>query len=306
VRTDFAGILDTLDLAAPLHALISEEVTTADRGHFGVFPFDAPGPGTDTREIPIPALFDYVRSHHPGALIQVNHPRAGSNGYLDYLGFQPADSLDRREAPGRLDFDLMEIVNGKSLRGFDAVWKDWAALLRRGYRVTGVGNSDSHHLVGQEAGYPRNFVFVGEGDPSDPRVLVEAVRAGQVVVSSGPFIEFTLEGEGVGSTLRRPAGALTGHVRVLAPAWVDVREVRVMVNGAVDAVYLVAGRDRVIRFDEDIEVRLRGTGYVQVVVTGTGSLDPVVPPDLSRRKREPARPLAFTNPIRVEINSAGR
>jgi hypothetical protein len=46
-RTDYRAVLDTLKLAAPLHALVSDEVTTDDLGHFGHFhPFGRGRRGT--------------------------------------------------------------------------------------------------------------------------------------------------------------------------------------------------------------------------------------------------------------------
>ena len=96
----------------------------------------------------------------------------------------------------------------------------------------------------------------------------EALQEGKTVSTNGPFVEFTLDGEEIGGTLRRGPGMVRGHVRVLAPAWIDVRRVLIVVNGVVDSAFMVRGRGDSVRFDEDIELYVRNSGFVQVRVEG--------------------------------------
>jgi hypothetical protein len=178
-------------------------------------------------------------------------------------------------------------------------------ILATGRRIVGVGNSDSHFLVGQEPGYPRNYVLLDpSAAPGDPQALVDALRRGRVVVSYGPFIEFTLEGKAPGSSLLSSTGRVRGHIRVLAPSWVDVRRVTVYVNGVEEIVFMVKGRDRMIRFDEDFEIPLLASAFVMVKAEGEETLAPVLP--TLGAFSDPVRPLAFTNPIWVEVSSASR
>jgi hypothetical protein len=309
-RTDYRAVLDTVTLAAPVHAIPSEEITTDNLGHFGALPLPLPvypgAPGVPGGG-PIPVcgksvddIFTMIRDENPAALIQINHPRGGGNGYFSCLGDPfPSDSAAVRP---RLDFNLMEIVNGKSQGTFERNWKDWMDLLASGRRVVGVGNSDSHFTTGQEAGCPRNYVLVdsarAEGGAD---AVVAALARGRVVVTNGPLIEFTLEGEPVGGRVTAGGkGAVTGHIRVVAPAWVDVRRVSVYANGVEEAVFMVQGRERPIRFDEDFDLHLKRPGFVVVRVEGQSPLDPVVP---SPDPEEPLLPLAFTNPIWVDLTS---
>ena len=72
---------------------------------------------------------------------------------------------------------------------------------------------------------PRNFVRVDDDAPGhfDERRFVEAVRAGRVVVTSGPFVRLEVAGHGVGE--EAPAGDQEIRVIVDAPDWVDVASV---------------------------------------------------------------------------------
>jgi hypothetical protein len=218
-------------------------------------------------------------------------------GYLDLHEYVNPDSM----AEGtRLDFDLMEIVNGKNLQSFPKAWKDWMGLLRSGRRVVGVGNSDSHQLTGSEVGSPRNYVRMhGAGETE----FLQSLRKGGVVVSNGPFIEFTIGDAGIGDTLAVSSGSLTAHIRVVAPSWVDVRRVMLYFNGVEQSVLMVEGRDRSLRFDESVEFRIRASGFAMVVVEGDESLSPVIPPAIGEEPR-PVTPLAFTNPIWLDLSSS--
>jgi hypothetical protein len=306
-RTDYATVLDTLSLAAPLYALVSEEVTTSNWGHFGAFPLpinhkDPRRGGLDVAGMDLDSIFSRFRSDNPEALIQINHPRAGNTGYFDQVGYSSPDSST---AAMRLDFDLLEVLNGKNLQSLDMVWKDWMGLLRSGRNIVGVGNSDSHHLIEQEVGYPRNYVALEPGDSiSDQEAFLAAVRAGRIVVSNGPFIDFTVDGVSIGSTVSVKRGIVKGHVRVIAPSWVDVSKVSVHVNGVLESVYMVKGNRGPVRFDEDIEINVKRPAFVVVRVEGEGSLAPILPPVVHDGRPRPVWPVAFTNPIWLEVSSS--
>lgn len=292
-RTDYTSVLDTLALAASLKVLMSEEITTFNFGHFNAFPLEADTEAPGRGAVPIlgtnpERIFTGLRDEGD-VLIQINHPRSRTSGYFSLV-----------EDPLLFDFEMMEIANGRE-SSIDAVWADWMAALRSGRRVVGVGNSDSHFLVGQEVGYPRNYVQVDSAFVGDPDSLVAALRRGRVVAGYGPFIDLTLEGESVGSTVIHREGKLTGHIRVIAPTWIDVSEVAVIVDGEDQIVFKVRERDREVRFDEDFDVTMHASGFVLVRVTGEESMHPVLTED---GNLQPVLPLAFTNPVWVRITGS--
>jgi len=97
-------------------------------------------------------------------VIQINHPRAGRNGYFDLLGFDPAKG--EGSAPGYdARFDALEVWNGRNVDARGKVLADFFALLRTHHPVTATADTDTHGIVGQEAGYPRTWVRVHDDGP---------------------------------------------------------------------------------------------------------------------------------------------
>ncbi len=289
-------------LARSLRSLTGEEITLPGV-HLGVFPVP-PGEGVPTADVTperLGVFLDALRAENPDALIQLNHPRSGRDGYFDHMSFS-AETLTG-EAGLRLDFDLIEVLNGKRPGGFDAAWADWLGLVASGRAPVAVGNSDCHSLIGGEVGYPRNLVEVGD-EPVTPEALLRALRKGRVQVTNGPFIEFELEGHGPGDLLTRSQGTLQGSLRVSAPPWVDVGSVRIIVNGEVDSVFPVPGTTDPVRFDEPVQVSVLGSTSVIVLVEGNrGVADggSGVKGGFSAVRR-----IAFTNPIWVDVPRASR
>ncbi len=113
---------------------------------------------------------------------------------------------------------------------------DWIQLLNTGLRLTGVANTDSHALA-HGAGYQRSYVKSGTDQPAqiDPLAVVEAIKRGQVVMSSGPFMTVTATAGGAtvepGADLTAPGGKVALKVKVQCPNWMDIDRVQVLVNG---------------------------------------------------------------------------
>ena len=76
----------------------------------------------------------------------------------------------------------------------------------------------------------------------DPAAVTDAmitsgVKAANVIGTSGPFLRLEVEGQPVGSLVTKRSLPVTFSLRVLAPAWVPVEEVRVLANGRVVRVF---------------------------------------------------------------------
>jgi hypothetical protein len=85
-----------------------------------------------------------------------------------------------------------------------------------------TGNSDSHKLFLEEAGFPRTFVHAAAAPRAGREQRVQdALKRGDVAVSSGPLVVFTVNGVRAGSTIKLRAGEpVKVDVKVYAPAWV--------------------------------------------------------------------------------------
>ena len=145
----------------------------------------------------------------------------------------------------------MEIDNGGRASGFGAlrqVRRDWLSLLNQGvlvgkpgsqHQLWGTGVSDSHRIVFELPGYSRTYINAGEM-PSDGKINIKSfnqqVLAGNMSVSSGPYIEFTADQGGtpvkMGQTITG-SGSVNLNITVEAAPWVPIDEVRIVKNGCV-------------------------------------------------------------------------
>lgn len=252
------------------------------------------------------------------------------------------------KATPNCDYDKQDVA-------FPGAIEDWFKMLNLGGRaqnlgagdetreliepVTATGNSDSHGLYFEEAGYPRNFVFVGKDEPRQvgEMELARAVRRHKVVFSNGPFIELLADGSGAGQARTSPVGGLLAPVgdtvrlsiRVAAAPWVAVNRVIVYVNGDVfRRIPVEDRRDLTERCCATaVELHVPTDAWVVVAAEGDESMFPFVTPleqpplaisdalsaiagplglgddglgNLRPAAVHPATPFAMTNPIWID------
>jgi len=242
VVADLESIVQELHLEGDLVEISGNELTSdASRhpwGHANAFPlpFDATKPAGGAirvRDRTPRDLFQQLRAEATGDLvIQVNHPRAGSNGYFDLLGFDRASGLGTDPAYGA-DFDAIEVWNGRNVEARARVIDDFRALLRDRHAVTATADTDTHGIVGQEAGYPRTYVRVADDehlatwDAARTADLVRGIKASRdVVLTNGPMLRLSAGGAPIGGIARGPTVTVNLHVE--SAPWVDVDTVRVI------------------------------------------------------------------------------
>jgi hypothetical protein len=242
VVANLEPIVREMQLQGELVSIPGDELTTdASRhpwGHANVFPmpFDAlkaRGGAPPVRDRSAHEVFESLRTQAPGDLVvQVNHPRSGRNGYFDLLGFDPSRGVGTDPAY-EAAFDAVEVWNGHNVEARGKVIDDWRSLLRNGHAVTATANTDTHGIVGQEAGYPRTYVRVADDghldswDAARTADLVHGVKGlRDVVLTNGPMLRVSANGAPIGGIARGRTVTLKVHVEC-AP-WVDVDTVRVM------------------------------------------------------------------------------
>ena len=91
-------------------------------------------------------------------------------------------------------------------------------LLNEGYRITGIGGSDSHILPEEKYPYASMKPFL-IGDPTTyvyaesltAEALKDGIRSGHVIISRDGFIDIQVKGESLlpGDTLTKSSGELT-------------------------------------------------------------------------------------------------
>ncbi len=309
--TDPTPAIRKLGLERWLAGTAGVEVTTRGMGHYNVFPLvpdpQKPGNGAIQWQNKTPEqIFAEVRSLPNRPLLIVNHPRFSTLAYFTPYGFDP-DTCTASKPGFSLDFDAMELCNGKAQTDLDILLRDWFGLLNHGYRIAATAGSDSHTLTQDEVGYARNFVYVGDDEPKQVTLekVLQAFREGRVVVSLGPFVTFTADDQPIGSLLSKPKGDISLKIQVQAPNWVSVREVELVANG------IAIKRWRLDEFNREgkslnwrvtTKVRPRRDAWYVVMVRGVeGSLEPILRPFRTfEGQTHRVVPFAVTNPIWVD------
>jgi hypothetical protein len=300
--TDYRPVIAELKVSSWLASVVGDELTTREPswGHFNVFPLPSGGEPVPYRATSPRAILADARAAGtlgPETIVQINHPRMARIGYLELLRFDRDDvkGWQKRVGVAELGFDAIEVFNGDHyalIPKVEECLRDWYGLLNAGRRITATGNSDSHKLAFHEPGVPRNLVAVPDDDPArfDERAFVAAVRAGRVVVSSGPFIRLTAGGKGVGEIV--PPGEVPIAIEVDAPPWVDVDRVELVRRGEVIAVWTAPFPRSAHRFETRLTRSLQKGDWIVALARGTKPM--------SHLYRPGAKPFAFTNPVWVE------
>jgi hypothetical protein len=301
--TDYGPAIEQLGAERLIASASGVEITTQTWGHFNAYPYPKSSPVPPLTNAEPAEIFGNLRVAAPGVVIQVNHPRLKSIGYFNRIELDPATGVPETEGSS-LDFDAVEVLNGIELtspKAAETNLKEWFEILNHGRRYTAVGNSDSHKLVGQWAGYPRTYVRVPEDRPSavTPQQVARAVQAGQAIVSNGPFVVARAQNRaGPGDFVAAENGRLSLEFSVQAPPWMDVKRADVYVNG--ERVQQVTARNttEAVRIEHKSLLRVRRDAWIVVVARGDRPLRAVMPGTT-------LTPLAFTNPIFVDADGDG-
>jgi len=305
--TDYAPALGSLHQESRLATTPGIEITTREWGHFNAFPYPTTAPLPPFADAVPTDLFAFVRGTAPHSIIQVNHPRMGQIGYFDVGKFDPVTQTGRDGFS--LEFDTLEVWNGFDLVKPDVLeanFREWVSLVSRGRRWTAVGNSDSHRVVYEWAGYPRTYVKVDDEriDASLVDRVARGLREGAAVVTSGPFIDLDVDGRGPGATVTPTQGAVNVRLDVRAPAWIGIRTADLLLDGVVVRHLDLADVDTGAVSGPGARLAWRGSvpvrrdGFLVAVVHATSTLERVLP-----GARVPSG--AFTNPIFVDADADG-
>lgn len=189
-------------------------------------------------------------------IAQLNHPYGGAQFGRDYswgsaAGFDQTEPLQAEydgtgqslffHKPdganyGNDAYDVQEVMNGTSNENLIQYRSFWHYLLNQGIVRSGTANSDSHSLVENVLGTPRNLVFTTTTQVDfDLATFNEDVRAGHILGTNGPIILATVGGHSPGVAAVSASSSDSLHIVVSAAPWIPVDEVRILVNGVVAA-----------------------------------------------------------------------
>lgn len=308
-HVDYAPTSQKLGLTAHMATTIGNEVSTPI-GHFNAYPVPLLDPPLKHDLKNANELFKLMRDLPGERVIQLNHPRWPGAAYFTEVGLD--ENFATTTNPNwSWDFDAFEILNENRGLGWIveaenpiSVKQDWFNLLNNGHRFTGVGNSDSHHVMEYLAGVPRNYIASTNDEPSklNENELTKSIKQHNVSVNRGLYVEFTAnEGAPIGSQISARAGKVDFHIRVQAPHWIACDTVQLVGNGEVLEAFAVPSQDSVVRFQRTLTVAPQVDTWYVVIASGAKAMSPLL-----HDAPVPITPLGFTNPIWVDANNDGK
>lgn len=336
---DYQPIIEQVGLQNLMTAMVGDEVTSAlpfgplplGVGHFNGWPLPvrptARKNGAPEDEFVEPnVIYDRLR-RLGGEIVQLNHPESSQFGLLAFLPFDPFRPVE--DAPNNfllrpsilgtgtrnLDYDVMEVYNGESIPMYRLVRLDWFSLLNQGIMRAGTAVTDTHVIALTNSGFPRTYVASSSTDMSrfNAREFNQNLKAMKAFGTSGPFLDVKVAANGVfvgpGEMVSATTSRVTLRVKVQAPSWIPVEEVRLYANGHLIARIPanVTGHPS-LRFDGAIGVTaLRDTYYVVEAGQALPNDPRQQPPSAGLMSIiEPGvASLAFTNPVFVDVDGNG-
>jgi hypothetical protein len=299
--TDYAEPLLAQHLEGKLASFPGIEITTRHWGHFNAYPYPKSVEIPPYHETSPLEIFAVVRARAPQAVLQVNHPRMPGVGYFN-RGEVDTKKGTAESPEFSFGFDTLEVSNGFDLEDpsvFERNLHEWFELLNVGHRYTAVGNSDTHRVVLQWAGWPRTYVRVPDQDVTKvvPLEVARALIAGHATVSCGIFVLPLANGSaGPGDSVQGSRVSLAISLR--APEWVDVSRVEIYANGA-----KVEERSRDAQLQKsvwnlEVDLQFKADTWLVVVARGDKFMNDVLPGKW-------IKPFGFSNPIYVDADSDG-
>ncbi len=253
-----------------------------------------------------------VQEDHP-SLMQIwrdrdvdGKPDGGFREMLDYM-----DTMEVH--PPQSIFKVPESLPPASSR--EPVMFYWMQLINKGYRITGVVNSDCHYN-NHDAGYLRNYILSPTDNPGRIKTpnIVAACRQGNVVMTNGPYlkVEVTAGSKNTavpGDDLQALDGKVRVEISVQCPNWFDINRIQVFLNGRMAENLNYTRRTHpqmfpataVTRFHETLELELEQDTHIIVATIGEGlKIGPV-----QGERRGAMEPTAVANPVFVDVDGNG-
>jgi len=262
--------------------------------------------------------------HHPSGWVHINHPDMIENfidrdkdgqpdgGYRGILSLIDAiETENYRDA--QILYPAPYRITRRASREQVSVVREfvWLQMLNRGLKTWGIAVSDAHTVHGNGVGGWRTYVRCSTDEPSkiDWREISRRSKAGQMILTTGPYLEVeTIDGILSGG-LARANHSIDLKVRVQCPSWIEIDRIQVLVNGRPSeslnytrATHPAWFGNGVVKFEHTLSVELQEDAHLIVVAYGS---DSDLRTGYGSSDQSPNRPCAYNNPIFVDINGDG-
>ncbi|MDH5760436.1 MAG: CehA/McbA family metallohydrolase [Gemmatimonadota bacterium] len=173
--------------------------------------------------------------------------------------------------------------------GFAPLYAVW----NNGLKVTVVGGEDSISDLQQNplVGSVRTYVHPRDGTLSMAGWL-EALRGGHAVATSGPLVEFTVDGRIPGQTVETTAGTPV-TIRADVTSIVPLEKAELVYNGEVVETFAFEGSRKSLHVERTLTPARSGWYHLRV----TGAAEDRFPLDVNY-------PQALTNPVWISVDGA--
>ena len=293
--------------------VMGNEVTTKI-GHFNAFPIEPGSPVADFKAETWPQLMRGMRATPGVKVVTLNHPRDEHDKFVPLapVNFN-AISGDVLFSP-EFTFDAMEVITSAAMQSdIFQLYRDWFALLNRGYRLTAIASSDTHDVARFILGQARTFVVCDDDDLSHLNVNVacESLLAGRVLVSMGLLTQMTVNDEfGVGDLATHLGETMKVNVTVHGPSWTCADRVELFADGVKIREEAITPGAKIEKASVTWQIPRPGQDvHLVAVATGPGVSAPFCEtprPFQPTSKDFHPRVIGSTNPIWIDADGDGR
>ncbi|GEP44394.1 CehA/McbA family metallohydrolase [Brevifollis gellanilyticus] len=329
---DWEPIIKSLGLDPYIKTVKGMELT-GSRQHFNAFPFE-PEPFLQDGGAPVwnddPRITALTLRRWQGERadrwIQFNHPDL-SNMFIDrdgdgiedggFVGVGAMiDGSETENGPGTdiladAPFKLNRPKGSLAMKANPVREFIWRQLLNQGLRVTAVGVADAHSVYGNGVGCWRGYIPSSTDEPAkiDWAEIGPRVKKGNLILSTGPFLEVTTQNGKIAGDDDRALGGIDLKVRVQCTDWMDIDRVQVLVNSRADeklnftrAAHPKMFQDGVVKFDQTIHVPIQHDAHLIVVAIDEDGDSKTC---FGTSDYAKMRPCAYNNPIYVDADGSG-
>jgi TolB protein len=183
------------------------------------------------------------RTREQQGAVSYTHP--ANNIDSPYDSAYSAKGLPVDAALGKID--TLDIMGG----GYEASIRLWYRLLNCGFRLPAAAGTDCflNRITSYPPGWGRAYVKLEKG--LSYIGWVQGQRAGQAFVTTGPMLEFTVDGRSLGQTIRLTSSRA---VKVRARGWAsaELDKLELIYNGRVAAEGKLSANKLEAVFDQDL------------------------------------------------------
>ena len=310
---DYSPAAKSNGVARYFTPVLGDEITTS-KGHFNAFPVRPGSTPPDPKIEPWPKLIETIRSTTGAQVVILNHPTD------THTGFSPFAPTNFNRVTGEnlrgfdFTFDAVEMVNSGALRSdLMETFRCWFALLNHGYRIVGVGASDSHDVSRFIVAQGRTYIRADDRNINaiDIDEACRNLRAGHATISLGLLADMHVDEKfGVGDLATNLPPNITISVDVFGPGWTRADHLELYANGSILKQTRVTPTALPLkgRFTWTIPRPLHDI-YLVAVATGPGVSSPhwAIPrPYQPNSLQWSPRLLAATNPIWIDGDNDGK